>query len=336
MRNLYESLFSVGKIDADITNKLIQTQIQDICDHMPDKGYIVSSYKDGSVYLEPDESQWGIYFDLAEFADKIRSSRIHMTDLYISLDKVKDSQLNIAFGSNMDFKGLNFRVVHDAWHMAQLTLTSDDSQKIYTLSNLNIYTSINKSGSLTGTFTTHTRNLKFKNCNISSKSVDMVYIKHDPLDIVDKDNNVTINSANFTFNIVPRYRDSRSILPSIFNKDRRDYIIDKIENDFLKDHDHYRKTSSEDVQSFLGDIKDDIDPDFWKKQGINVNCKYTYITLSYIDPDGKCFELGIFDMGPIGPEYVLRRMLKSRVRVKVNGIGNMYMGACLHNSITFA
>ena len=336
MRTLYESIltgsiFSVGKINADTTNKLIQTQIQDICDQTGCKGYIASSCKDGSVYLEPEGKRWEeAYFNLAEFVDKIRSSRIPMADLYISLGKAKYSRLYINFKSNIDFKGLNFRVVTDAERPIQIFLTSDDCQKIHTISNLNIYTSINDRGSLTGTFTTHLRDLKFKNCNISSKSVNMEYIKHDPLDIVDKDNNVTINSDNFTFNITPRYRDSRSILPSIFNKDRRDHIIDKIENDFLKDYDHHRKSTSEDVQSFLDDIKDDIDPNFWKNQGINVNCKYTYITLSYIDPDGNNFELGIFDVGPIGPEYVLRRMLVSRVKIKVNGIGNMYMGACLH------
>lgn len=327
MKNLYESIFSVDKINADTTNKLIQTQIQDICDHMPDKGYIVSSYENGSVHLEIDENKWTTYFDLAEFVNEIRSSRISMNDLYISLEKAKNPQLNIAFESNMDFKGLNFRVVtNHVRHPAQLLLTSDDSQKIYAISNLNIYTSINASGSLTGTFIIHTRNLKFKNCNISSKYVDMNYIKHDPLDVTDKDNNVTVNTTNFTFDISPRYYDAPDMLSSIFNKDRRDYIINKIEA-LLK---NYRSLTSEDVRSFLDDIKDDIDHNFWKRQGIKVNCKYTYIVLKYVSSDGNRFELGIFDGGPIENEYILRSMLKSQVKVKINGIGNMFMGAALH------
>ena len=326
MRNLYESLFSVGKIDADITNKLIQTQIQDICDHMPDKGYIVSSYENGSVYLEIDEKQWTTYFDLVEFVNKIRSSRIPMNDLYISLEKAKHPQLNIVFESDIDFKGLNFRVVTDVWHPAQLLLTSDDCQKIYTISNFNIYASINEGGGLTGTFTIHTRDLKFKNCNITSRYVDMNYIKHGPLDVVDKDNNVSINTTNFTFDISPRYYDAPDMLSSIFDKDRRDYIIDKIET-LLN---NYRSLTSEDVRSFLDDIKDDIDPDFWKRQGIKVNCKYTYIVLKYNSAEGNRFELGFFDGGPIENEYILRSMLKSRVKVKLNGLRNMSMGACLH------
>ena len=323
MRNLYESIFSASKINADTTNKLIQAQIQDICDQMGYNGVQVA-YENGSVTITRlSDSGSTDRFDLSKFVSKIHRARIQMSNLYLDYeDKYLDIPcVRIFTNSDMDFRGLNFIVKSHKGQRNKLFIQAPyNFTKASIISNLNI---------IGGDTTIHARNVRFRHCSISTALSVLLYDNGPDL-LNTRNGNVDFNidAARFHITICP----DEDIIPSIVDSETKEYVDDTIQDITGgklggKRHEYIGGRDTIDkLRTFMDSIKGHIDPNFWKKAGININSQDINIKLSYMGYYGDEFIMLFFDKKPqngfLGPD-----IMKTKIDTKVNGIGNMSVGA---------
>lgn len=333
MRNLYESIlskaqltesiFSASKINADTTNKLIQVQIQDICDQMGYKGVQVD-YKNESVTITKLSDSGSIYnFDLAKFVSKIRIARIQMINLYLDYeDKYLDIPcVRIFINSDMNFKGLNFIVKpHNGQHNKLFIRAPYKSTKAAVLSNLNI---------IGGATIVSTHNVRFKHCSISTTSSVSLYDDNGPNMLNTSTGNIDFNidASEFHITICP----NEDIIPGIVDKETKNYVDYTIQDitggkpgdkrhEYARGHDTIDK-----LRTFMDNIKDHIDPNFWKRAGINVNSPDINIELSYMGYYGDEFIMLFYNKKPQS-SIIGSDIMKTKIGTKVNGIGNIFVG----------
>ena len=315
MRNLYESLFSASKIDADTTNKLIQAQIQDICDQMGYKGVQVAYENESVTITRLSETGGTDNFDLAKFVSKIRLARIQMSNLYLDIPCVR-----IFINSDMDFKGLNFIVKpHNGQHNKLFIQAPYNFTKAVVLSNLNI---------IGGATIVSTRNVRFKHCSIFTTSSVLLYDNGpNMLNVRTGNIDFNIDASKFHITICP----DEDIIPGIVDNETKNYTDDTIQDitggkpggkrhEYIRGHDTIDK-----LRTFMNSIKDHIDPNFWKKVGINANSPDINIELSYMGYYGDEFIMLFYNRKPQS-SVIGSDIMKTKINTKLNGLGNMSVG----------